>query len=186
VTSGRVMLRSTNQSTSYPDESGIDFGDHQVGVAREQLRHDLHVAEIDVAVLVRRRYRHDVDIEVFHRRRQVALAIVGDRGEVGAALGVDLAVVGGDVVRCEPEAFAQARQVPIECGGAVVDVDVFRLHQASREGGAHQVRRRLRDGEADAVAGFDMGGGFVRLNQTSAQLRAPVGGAVNPRCRSHY
>ena len=167
----------------------VDLGDHQVGVAREQLGHDLRFAEVAVTVLVGRRHGHQVHVEVVERRRQMAGAVVHDRRELRGAAMVNRAVVRRQIHRLEPEALAQARQVPVHHGGAMIDDDVFEFHQAAGERGAKLERRLLRDRKTDAVARLDMRDGLVRGDQLRAELRAPIvtvhPAAVLTRCGSH-
>ena len=143
----------------------VDLGNHQVGVAREQLRHDLRFAEVAVAMLVGRRHGHQVHIEIVQRGRQMPGAIVLNRREVCRAAMVNRAVVRRQVHRLEAEALAQPGQIPVHHGGAVIDNDVIQLHQAARERGAELERRRLRDRQTHPVARLDMRDSFVRRDQ---------------------
>ena len=167
----------------------VDLRDHQIGVAREQLRHDLRFAEVAVAVLVGRRHGHQVHVEIIERGRQMPGAVIHDRREVGGAAMVNRAVVRRQIHRLEAEALAQPRQIPVHDGGAVIDDDVFEFHQAARERGAQLERRLLRDRQTDAVARLDMRDGFIGRDQLGAQLRAPIVSvhavAILTRCGSH-
>ena len=97
-----------------PHQVRGDLGNHQLGALGEQLRHDLEVAEVDVAVRVGRRDRHQVDIEIVEARRQHTGAVVGERDELAAAARKDSPIHWRQVKRFQAEALAQPGQIPTE------------------------------------------------------------------------
>ena len=152
----------------------VDLRDHQICVARAQLRHDLEIAEIDLAVGIRRRHGHQVDVEVLQSGRQVARTVVADRHVFSHPVVKQLAIDRREIERLQAKALAQAGQVESEQRRAVVYHHLFEFHQAAGQRVEQRERRHVRDRGGDPIARLDLRDRLFGGDQLGAELLAPV------------